>query len=138
MGKMLPNTGIEILCLPVRVKVLKSRNRSVPHPGRNISRRKYWSQKQSGASLPLIVSGVVTPPSPNLICHWRHEGGKISLALAQTYQPWEIGEPAKVAWNLELGDDLECLATFDADDGGDINIESLIDEDELRMMGDEE
>ena len=99
MGRNLANSGIEIVCNPLVVRVLKTQGSTTPHPGRNHARMKYWSQIPSQIRLPLIFGGKPMPQTPNLIVDWTVGPDKeILLALAKPRGVWKYRGNPRLEW----------------------------------------
>lgn len=100
MGRKLANSGIEILCDPLVVRVLKTQGSTTPHPGGNSARIKFWSQAvMTQLRLPLLFGNNSMRQGANLIVDWTIGPDKeILLALAKPLGPWQYRHHPKLQW----------------------------------------
>ncbi len=133
VDRKLANSGIEITCGPLVVKVLKSRNGGPPHAAS--SQRKDFYSQLTLPNFPLEVMGTVLPPGPNFILDWSADAQRhAEMALSKPREAWGFEGVRKLAWRRPImdmpGEELRFTATEDRD----ITIESVIEADELEGM----
>ena len=101
-----PNTGIHIILENVhRIRVLKSLNGLVPHPGSNPTRRADWAQPAAqgefflSADNRLLVEepdGVL--PAMNLLIDWHQKRGEPAIFVSLPKAPWDYKDSIRVHW----------------------------------------
>ncbi len=105
-----PNTGIHLIVDSVhRVRVLRSLNGDVPHPGRNRARRKAWSQPPGQGQLfitadnRLVYGDDKALLALSLLIDWhldRH--GEPVIHVSLPVGPWEFTDEVRVHWRVPL------------------------------------
>lgn len=101
MGRKLANSGIEIVCDPLVVRVLKTQGSTTPHPGSNSARMNFWSQAVAVTQmrLPLLFGSKSMPHAANVIVDWTIGTDKeILLALAKPVGTWKYRHNPKLQW----------------------------------------
>lgn len=123
LGRKLPNTGIELLCGPVVLRVLRRYQDGPPNPGTSRARKGFYSQYTPEAVLGLEwPDGVQLPDSCNLIVDWAVGANKqVSLALSKPVGVWKFKGQPKLDWRR--------LVAFDPND--EPRFETLDDEFEI-------
>lgn len=112
-----PNSGVHLLLnLMHPVRLVRSINRDVPHPGRNRARQLAWSNEVLGLS-----HGNEQLPLMHLLIDWHLQDGQPMVHVSYPRGPWQYGAPTKVFWREPLlrGGSSVLDLSFVGDDGGD-------------------
>jgi hypothetical protein len=133
LGSKLPNCGIAIQSGQLTGRLLKSQGGGPPAPGRNVARRRYWSQyRQLG--LPLETNEPIDPSAgANLIFDWDvTEDREVLLALSKPVGLWKYrGEP-ELEWRLPIMI-ADTGLSFEGRDDEDVSVEPKYDLGELEQ-----
>lgn len=128
MGRSLPNSGIEVVRMPLLIRVLKAQSDNPPHPGYTAARRRYYTQ--GAQRLPLSWGNVVIPDEPNFILDWAvDQQREISLALSKPLGLWKYKQAPKLEWRrrIVMASDGQGLRFDPTEENGEILVESIID-----------
>ncbi len=101
-----PNTGIHIVLQDVhRIRVLRSLNGTVPHPGRNLARRDAWAQPPGQGEFFLSADNELSLdnarsalPAMNLLIDWHQEQGEPVICVSLPRAPWSYQDNIRVYW----------------------------------------
>ena len=136
MGRRLTNSGIEVLCGPFAVRVLKAHHDSAPHPGPNRARQTFYTQsderlRSEDLQLPLNLTDSASGlPLTNLIVDWDvDEQRVITLALSKPIATWRYGERPRLEWRRFV-EDAGGLPRFDPAEE-DVDVEPRFDAGDL-------
>lgn len=117
MQPRVPNSGVHLLIDNVHtVRLVKSLDQNVPHPGRNLQRRIAWSNGELE-----LTHGSDALPIMSLIMDWHMSSGEPALYVSLPKGPWNYGKATDVHWRHQLarsGASIDTLR-FQGDDGGD-------------------
>ena len=119
LGRKLPLSGIEVLCDPFTLRVLRSRHGSPPPPGRSQARQRYWCQLQLFDEVPPLSGGA------NLILDWSlGEDQSIEIALSKPMAVWPYCGTPQLEWRRTVIDDADAgLRFIPSEDGTDISFD---------------
>jgi hypothetical protein len=126
LGRVLPNSGIEITRGVITVRALRSIGGAAPSPGRNRARRAYWSQHQQ---MRLPIDGESTPGA-NLIADWTIGADHSpELALSKPMGIWRYRGTPQIEWRIPVAFDESGHAVFQpADEDVSVGVEFALDE----------
>lgn len=135
MPRRLPHSGIELVKVPLVLRVLKAQGDCPPHPGTSQAKRLFWSQQ--APRLPLEFGNVVMPQVANLLLDWTAgDDRRPILALSKPSGTWRYQQSPQVEWRLAVGvSDQFGVPTFVPSAEDDIQIAPVFDPIELDVMG---
>jgi hypothetical protein len=104
----LQNSGIEIMCGLLALRVLKAQAGDPPHPGQSRARQLFWQQADAPAQatqLPLLIAleGFIPINGSNLIVDWQvADNAQILLALSKPVGSWPYQGRPRLAWRRHV------------------------------------
>jgi hypothetical protein len=122
LGRKLPNCGISLKAGPFTGRLLKAQGGDPPAPGRNLARRRYWSQYQQ-LSMPLspMDSGIDPLVGANLIIDWDVSADRrVLLALSKPAGIWKYQGNPDLEWRHPIVVEGNEMAFEGQDDGVDV------------------
>lgn len=98
-----PNSGIHIRVQELHVaRLLRSLGGTTPHPGRNLQRRRAWSNQGQL----FLAEGVLPPLSPIIDWHEDDEG-EPEIHLGLPIGAWKMGAATRLYWRVPIAEDID-------------------------------
>lgn len=128
LKRKVPNSGIHLRVQGVHaVRVLRSLDSTVPHPGRNRRRRKAWNQGVQGT---LMEHDDGLPPL-SLLMDWQVHDEEPVIHVSLPKRPWSYRENPDLHWRVPVtGDSDQDLSKLHFDPGlipGDVMVTIKVD-----------
>lgn len=118
LGRLLPNTGIELRCGPVIVRVLRRYQNGPPNPGSSRARKGFYAQYTPEQVLSLEwPDGAQLSDNCNLIVDWAlGRNRQVSLALSKPIGFWKFRGQPRLDWRRFVGFDPSDEPRFETSD----------------------
>lgn len=131
----LPNCGIQVKCMPLVIRVVKSYMGGPSAPGMNRKRRLFWNQGQDPLT-GLIWGNVAEPAEYRLLVDWGlNDLDQVSLAMSLPNGLWKHGQQPNVKWHRAVTFPEDGGPSFVGDEQTDIPVGPLVDWNDLRATG---
>ena len=132
----IPNSGIHLRFQDLHIaRVVRSLGGTTPAPGRNLARRRDWTNPPVQGQLPLADGVALVPLS--LIIDWQEMDGEPLIHVALPRNEWGYRKKEALYWRVPMPDegvDLSTLAFDTPEDGFDGT--SILDIDEAELSAD--